>query len=416
MRRSRWLLLTALLLAALLPPAVAGQGKTGKDYHPLPFDGNLADMLKEQMLDAEGKELLKQLIKEKLEDMRLHPEKYKDLPKKVDPKSLDPATRKFVEDYLKNNKDEMKFTPEQIKAMEQVLKKQQEQEEAKPGKQQAAPKPDVGKAKPPEVKENSPPGKAGAGNFDWLVKKMMPKSAPSSMGKLSPRTQQSMREIQERLWYRDAHKTGATGDKATNEALSKAAHKVFENEGKLNLPELQFLKPPGDPGGSGANPATSNPGGPPGVPSLPTAAGGGAVLAQLLLIVAIIAVVVFLLWRWWNRQPAANKPAVALAGLGSWPLDPSQISTREQLIQAFEFLALLLLGAEARTANHLEIAGGLGETPERGQAADELAALYEKARYDPTAGELAPAELAVARRDLCLLAGLGQTAPAQGEG
>ena len=63
---------------------------------------------------------------------------------------------------------------------------------------------------------------------------------------------------------------------------------------------------------------------------------------------------------------------------------------------SFLSLALLLLGPEARTANHRDIAGGLAETPERGRAADELAALYEMARYDPAAGELRPADAAAA--------------------
>ncbi|MBY0524924.1 MAG: hypothetical protein K2R98_16080 [Gemmataceae bacterium] len=92
--------------------------------------------------------------------------------------------------------------------------------------------------------------------------------------------------------------------------------------------------------------------------------------------------------------------------LGPWPVNPAAVATREELVRAFEYLSLLLLGRSARSWNHLEIATRLGGTEvERQQAAEALAALYERARYAPGDEPMAPEALAAFRRDLSLLAG-----------
>jgi hypothetical protein len=90
---------------------------------------------------------------------------------------------------------------------------------------------------------------------------------------------------------------------------------------------------------------------------------------------------------------------------GPWPVHPSRVSTREDLIRAFEHLAFLRLGLRARPLNHIDLAGRLGDTGDRAESAARLAQLYEQARYAPP-DELLPAdELAAARGDLSTLAG-----------
>jgi hypothetical protein len=79
--------------------------------------------------------------------------------------------------------------------------------------------------------------------------------------------------------------------------------------------------------------------------------------------------------------------------------------TREELVRAFEHLSLLRLGRDAVHWNHVEIAGRLGEGDRR-RTAEQLAGLYEKARYAPASDPLPDAAIATARRDLCLLAGV----------
>ena len=91
------------------------------------------------------------------------------------------------------------------------------------------------------------------------------------------------------------------------------------------------------------------------------------------------------------------------------------------MIRAFEYLSLLWLGPPARNWNHQVIAERMGEEDKAGpdapklmswdafaqrQAAGQLAALYERARYAPPGEPLPDDALAAARRDLCFLAGM----------
>ncbi len=99
--------------------------------------------------------------------------------------------------------------------------------------------------------------------------------------------------------------------------------------------------------------------------------------------------------------------------LGGWPTSPNGISTRADLVAAFEYLALSQLGISASTCHHRALAERLGEQDgdrrARRLAAETLAWLYEKARYAPAAETLSQDEWTDARLALCLLAGV--TAP-----
>ena len=82
------------------------------------------------------------------------------------------------------------------------------------------------------------------------------------------------------------------------------------------------------------------------------------------------------------------------------------MSTRQDLIRAFEHLAYLLLGRLARSLNHRDVAARLGRLDGAGAAAaDRLARLYEQARYAPPDEVLPLHELTAARGDLAALAG-----------
>lgn len=96
--------------------------------------------------------------------------------------------------------------------------------------------------------------------------------------------------------------------------------------------------------------------------------------------------------------------------LGSWPVSPDRVSTRQDVIRAFEYLALLCLGSAASACHHRELAERLAEQdsddPARRQAAEMLAWTYEQARYAPDGEALSPEQLSDARHALCLLAGV----------
>jgi hypothetical protein len=116
--------------------------------------------------------------------------------------------------------------------------------------------------------------------------------------------------------------------------------------------------------------------------------------------------------------------------LGPWPVNPKEVVTRRELVQAFEYLSLLNLGPDARNWNHRVIAICLADKkklsrmpvsrPPRHNAPEtlpvndplhqvvvrELASIYEVARYAPPGDTLPVASLEAARRDLCNLAGV----------
>jgi hypothetical protein len=147
----------------------------------------------------------------------------------------------------------------------------------------------------------------------------------------------------------------------------------------------------------------------------PSMGGGGGSMAFLTFVVWVVMIVAFaiILWQLWSRY--ANSPGIERARaawrLGAWPVDPARVASRRELIAAFEYLSLLLLGPAAQTWNHRDIAVNLAEQkpagpPVRENIADRLAGLYELARYAPEEGPLPPEALAEARRDLCYLAGV----------
>ncbi len=113
-----------------------------------------------------------------------------------------------------------------------------------------------------------------------------------------------------------------------------------------------------------------------------------------------------LLWRGAGWYQAYRARLASEWRLGPWPVEPGAVRTREQLVRAFEHLALLLFGLPARTMNHEELARGMAGLPAtRAEDARELAAAYEQARYAPPQDELSDDRLAAARRQLASLAG-----------
>jgi hypothetical protein len=145
--------------------------------------------------------------------------------------------------------------------------------------------------------------------------------------------------------------------------------------------------------------------------SLPTSTAAGGGWLPMLLVLALGGVSVFLVWRLsWRLPSPADDPELEPWRLGSWPVSPGGVSTRHDLVGAFEYLALLCLGPAASTCHHRELAQRLAaqdsDNPARRQAAEMLACLYEQARYAPPGESLSPGELTDARHALCLLAGV----------
>jgi hypothetical protein len=126
---------------------------------------------------------------------------------------------------------------------------------------------------------------------------------------------------------------------------------------------------------------------------------------RLILFIGLGIIACALVWKLLTeRRAALAASGLSAWRLGPWPVDPAQVSTREELIRAFEYLSLLRFGRAARSWNHRAIEKRLSAQSQ--EAAQHLAILYERARYAPPADPLAEDEVREARRDLCLLAGV----------
>jgi hypothetical protein len=143
-------------------------------------------------------------------------------------------------------------------------------------------------------------------------------------------------------------------------------------------------------------------------PSLPRTSGETVGNGLFFVFVAGSAVVLLMLVRRGLRVRAARLTR-AIWKLGPWPLAPSAVRTRGDLVLAFEYLALLQLGRTAETANHRDIADRLEAATDPHSTAiaiQHLTDLYEQARYAPPDEELADADVQAARRELTYLAGV----------
>jgi hypothetical protein len=138
---------------------------------------------------------------------------------------------------------------------------------------------------------------------------------------------------------------------------------------------------------------------------------GSGSLAPVFLTFLLIGLTVFLAWKLSLGQKSSESGESEHWRLGSWPVAPGNVTTRQDVVRAFEYLALLCLGVSANTCHHHELAERLAgqdqDNSGRRQAAETLAWLYEQARYAPPSEMLSSGELTDARHALCLLAGEG---------
>ena len=134
----------------------------------------------------------------------------------------------------------------------------------------------------------------------------------------------------------------------------------------------------------------------------------GSFLTVLAWLVALVVGTICFRKLWLNVQESKRETRRKQALLNAWPVDPLGVNSREELIRAYEFLALSRLGLEVKSWNHLAIAAGLGNSPDplRRNAALCLTDAYEHARYAPIEDALPHELIAEARRHLCLLAGV----------
>lgn len=215
-------------------------------------------------------------------------------------------------------------------------------------------------------------------------------------------------------------------DDVTNKDFSKTASSRFWKEGKLpdvnwnrvgrnmdrtgrfldrNLSEMGRTNLPNAPRLDGPDlPRGPQMAGMGGAPS------GGEMLelgkaGSIIVTVLALLVVGFLLWRFLLKPLSQVRLKPTENGPGDWPVNPWLIRTREELVKAFDYLALLKCGLPAKMWHHHEVADHLGEEAQRSHSAN-LANVYEQARYSPPPESIPEPVMDRARQDLCLLAGV----------
>lgn len=141
-----------------------------------------------------------------------------------------------------------------------------------------------------------------------------------------------------------------------------------------------------------------------GAPGMPSAKPpSGETLLWFLATVAL-GIVVWRLLVLYAPWAGRSRPGARIAI--PWPTHSGAVATKADLIRAFECLSIAILGPESRTWNHLEVAARLGgEAADRREAADTLGRLYEQARYIPDDSPLSADAVAAAQRSFSLLAG-----------
>jgi hypothetical protein len=132
---------------------------------------------------------------------------------------------------------------------------------------------------------------------------------------------------------------------------------------------------------------------------------GGAWFPVVVLGIVVLGIILWVVVK--NLRMESPRVSYAEAGLGSWPIDPRHINTREDVVKAFEYLSVLICGTDARTWTHNTIADALADlAATHGETAVMLARLYELARYAPLDEPLTHAEVIEARHLVCGLAGV----------
>ena len=390
----------ASVLLALPAAPVRGQdgGPEGREsrYVPIPFQGNFEGLFKDRLQSARDDESLRRLLSQ----IENNPGKYN-----VDPEllnRLDPATRSLVRDMAKKHQEGKGLTPAQIEGLKKSLDKLRSAkgETSRPAPKLGQPAP----AKPAPQRQNSQPERDP---LDRLMRDLARRTEGTELAdwlRDSPAVQKGLTDLRNLADFENNPSIWNLGElpehlRLTGKLDLRLGEGLLDRFRNISVPRLPQVNWPR------INLGRWN------VPSVPLpnlgAPGGGNIGAIVVwaLVLGIGVVVFWQILRNWNVQKR-RRPARATPG--PWPVDPGQVATRAQLIQAFDYLALLLLGDQARTWNHRTIARKMTAQPAlvseaQRQAPQELAGLYEQARYTAGAEALSAPEQLAARRHLLLL-------------
>ena len=405
--RTWWLLAIIVMSLILLPAHAQAQPDEGRHYVPFPIDPNFEKMLRDRLQMEKDLAPLKDLVKQIAADPSKFPidEKQSKDFKLSDPnfrKALkdwaasDPQLRAALRDWIKQNPPAKQ--PANVKQFQQDLKKFLDQDKPKvdppawkkvpgavPKVEPARPRTDLLAKATERVMKHAENSKVG----DWL--------------RDSPAWRRAFADLRTSINNPDLSrmKLGDWHDKLRlpDGKLWRLGEGTLEGIRKLPRPSLLRFTPSLPAIGNIPTPNISAPGMPAlGGPSLPSVSAWAIWLLLLLL---------FLLAGWqmlrWSQRSAAGVDE--RTQLGPWPVRPEAVSTRAELVRAFDYLALLTLGVGVQSWNHHAVARRWREkSPACAQTGDALALLYEQARYTQGVEALTESQRDQARASLVQLA------------
>jgi hypothetical protein len=315
-----------------------------------------------------------------------------------------PALQELIKDFVAKQPPEKAPTPEQVQRLEQAMRKLTDKQPELPvenasdfpvpagltpsGAPAAAPAPD-------EIK-------------DWL-EGFMERAQESQMGdwlRESPAWRRGLEDLQASIAnQRDTGNRWGLDGVIDKLRLPERWPQMSDSA----LARLRDLPTPKLPQWAPSPPRFSPPNfsapklSAPRLPDL-SAASIGTILTWLLCLI-LFALLGWQATRWLGKQSAKALGARPLPG--AWPVPPDLVTTRAELIQAFDYLAILKLGMQAKPWNHRAVAKGISAQIEaQSQPAEQLADLYEQARYTQGDERLTEWEREQARDALLRLAGM----------
>jgi hypothetical protein len=393
---------TLATFAMLLVPLSMAGGQEGR-YVPIPFQGNFETLFKQRLRAAKDQtssdsnsalqELFKQVQKDP-QKFTLDPAAQARLLSQLN--SLKPELRDTLADMMAKHPVGAKWAPSDLEGLKKVLKKNL---------------PDLNISSLPndlplpnsEAAAKTPVPRTDRLN-EWL-RDLASRTEDTTLGdwlRNSPSFQKGLEDLKTlayfdkppSIWGLDNLPEHLRLPSNLNLGLGKG---MLDSLTNISIPEMPRVNLPRLSLGRWNAPALP-------LPNLGGA--GGAHFGETLLWALVIGGTLLLAWHLAkNLRLAAPRPAVQVR-LGPWPVDPAMVATRGQLIQAFDYLAILLLGTTVRSWNHRAIARKLADTIQQGTSAVELALIYEQARYTPGPDLLSAQDQAAVRHHLCLLAGV----------
>jgi hypothetical protein len=384
-----------------LPDPATDPAKSSR-YVPFPIDKDPEAFVRSH-LDA-----LKRLepYKDFVDKIRRDPDRFK-----LDPELLkqlkldDPGVQEKLKKWVdRDAKGRPLISPGQLNRLKEDVQKIIKEHRPEP-------KPPNGLFTRPDFVEPppAPPQDNDATSRDWL-KEIMERAEDSKIGEWL-RESPVWRDVEMDLARRAGKQALELPDGAGWERLTGGLLKLD----KLPTPDIAALAerlgkitPPNLPRWTGSLPSLPRPGlAAPAAPSLPTGSSVGTLAAWLL----GLGLVALLAWQVSKRigLPEPRRDGTA-AVLGPWPVDPQDVATRAQLVQAFDYFALRRLGMSASAWNHHTVARALAaRNPLDAPAVTDLAGLYEHARYTEGDDLLRADERDCARRALLQLVEVDRT-------